>query len=199
MAVFENFKDSNGLWAKRSTINSERQFTKSGLVWRNMCNRCTYGGVHQAQFPTYIGCTMSENFKDFQFFVEWHQEQIGFNEKNYHLDKDILIPGNKLYSEETCVLVPAALNAFFITSKVNQGAFPQGVCWHEQSARYVAQINISSKLKNIGRFRTVVEAKNAYDSAKRAETQRWIARLESKEFLVDIRVICALKLLGAEC
>lgn len=99
-----NFK-VNGLWiAIAHSINLQSR-TESGSVWYDMRNRCKINGSIQNRQPRYIGCTMSENFKDFQFFVEWHIKQIGFGLKDYQIDKDLLISGNKEYHEDKCVFI----------------------------------------------------------------------------------------------
>ena len=81
-------------------------------LWKSMLHRCTkeYGFKRSA----YAGVTCSENFKSYSFFYEWCNKQVGFknvDEKgNYwQLDKDLLIKGNKVYSEDVCVFVPQKL------------------------------------------------------------------------------------------
>ena len=56
-------------------------------LWKNMLRRC-YSVKTQSKQPTYIGCTVSDNFKDYSFFYKWVQQQVGFNLAGYQLDKD---------------------------------------------------------------------------------------------------------------
>lgn len=44
-----------------------------------------------------------------------------------HLDKDILCPGNKVYSPETCVFIDHAINSFVIECNSTRGKWPIGV------------------------------------------------------------------------
>ena len=49
------------------------------------------------------------------------------NHPDFHLDKDILIKGNKLYSSETCCLVPPNVNYLFTKRNALRGDTPIGV------------------------------------------------------------------------
>jgi hypothetical protein len=188
-----NFKDADGKYQKYLITNRKTTWTVSGRVWNCMNNRCRPGGSVQKKQPAYIGCSTSVNFKDFHFFAGWHENQIGFGLDTYELDKDILIPGNKLYSEDRCVLVPSALNTFFSDSRAIRGAYPQGVVWHPQRRKFQAQIKIDNKNTYLGLFATVDLAASAYKEAKDSEAQRWYNRLVAGEFIVDPRVIEAIK------
>jgi hypothetical protein len=132
---------------------------------------------------------MSENFRDFQFFVEWHMRQVGFGAEGYDLDKDILVPGNKLYSEDTCVLVPRGLNYLF-RSKVN-GSQPElkGVCFHKVRKKFQATISLSGRTKSLGFFDKADDAGRAYRLAHAEELERWLMLFNSGATPIDPRVI----------
>lgn len=132
---------------------------------------------------------MSEAFSDFQTFTDWHVAQVGYGVQGYHLDKDILCADNKLYSEHSCVLVPAALNVFLTDHGLARGEYPQGVHLHKPNHTFIARLSIDGKRKHIGSFTTVEAAFEAYKVAKEAEAYRWYGRLKAGEFVVDERVI----------
>ena len=141
------------------------RMTPEYRVWTDMLRRCTDEIL--VKRPTYLGCEISENFKIFTFFHKWCNEQIGFNSKdsgrNWHLDKDLLIKGNKIYSEDTCVFIPNKLNGIILNGKSQRGDLPRGVCWYEQGSCYRAQAHdINSNKKHIGYYKTVNEAFIAY-------------------------------------
>lgn len=173
-----------------NTPQSKR--SKSKIVHMSMLARCKEGGIYQRNAPTYIGCKMSENFKDFKKFEIWHRSQIGYGCDDYDIDKDLLIEGNKLYSEDTCVLIPAALNAFLTFRQTTKNSLPIGVC-EQRIGKFKAAIKIDGCVKYLGVFNTAVDAGNAYVIAKELEAKRWIFRLENQEFLVDRRAIERLK------
>lgn len=81
--------------------------SKCYTVWYSMIRRC-YSSVYHRAKPTYKDCNVCDEWKNFQVFAAWFH-------KNYkdglHLDKDILIDGNKDYSPETCIFVTNDENA----------------------------------------------------------------------------------------
>lgn len=185
----EDVKDTIGLWIKYYSVSGERFRTKSYSRWNSMRLRCATGGKYQKKFQTYTGCTLSDNFKDFQFFTEWHRWQVGYNLDGYNLDKDILFSGNKTYGEDVCVLVPSALNSFLTARDYLRGNYPQGVSFHKATQKFIAQISINGKRTHLGLYSTPDEAAEAYKAAKEAEARRWCERLKAGEFIVDPRVI----------
>jgi len=70
-------------------------------TWMDMLNRC-YSDNYQSKHPTYIGCTVTEEWHTFSVFKEWI---ISKKWESKELDKDVLIIGNKIYSQKTCIFV----------------------------------------------------------------------------------------------
>lgn len=168
---------------KDKTQTSEYKF------WTAMHQRC-YSKKQLILHPTYQDCTVSENFKYFSYFYEWCQHQIGFGNKGFQLDKDILFKNNKLYSEHTCIFVPYQLNYFFTKRNANRGNFPIGVYFDANSGKYKAVCNdINGKQKNIGRFLSAQEAFFAYKSFKE-ELAKYYANLYKDN--IDNRAYIAL-------
>lgn len=195
-SVVADFKDTNGAWIRSYKLDGKQYITKSGLVWKNMMDRCKIGGKVQQIEPTYIGCHTSTMFGKFQTFTDWHVQQIGYEEQRYQLDKDLLVNGNKLYSEDTCVLVPSQLNSFLIACDSARGLWPKGVCFHKATSKFYAQISIGGKRKYLGLHSTPEAAEVVYNAAKQTETLRWYERLRAGEFIVDERVIESIRALG---
>lgn len=104
---------------------------KEDILWTKMLERC-YDKKVAERNPTYIGVTCSNEFLSYTFFYEWLHEQenweyLNKNNIKYNLDKDILIKGNKIYSPETCCLVPQNVNTLFIKRNKSRGDLPIGV------------------------------------------------------------------------
>ena len=189
MTIVKDFKGGDGLFVGSHKVGDKLHHTKSYGLWHDIRKRCAAGGSVQAREPSYLGCTLSDNFKDFQYFANWHTNQIGYGIDGYHIDKDILVPGNKTYSEDTCVLVPQSLNNFLTSRAASRGRWPQGVTWKERNGRFRAQISIDGKSSHIGLYTSLDDALRAYKKAKNAEAYRWYERLKAGEFVVDTRVI----------
>ena len=83
-----------------------------------------YDGEH----PSYEDVTVCEEWWDYQNFAEWY-------EKNYYeiegdflcLDKDIKDPFSRVYSPNTCILIPNVINEIFKKTAVSNDGLPTGV------------------------------------------------------------------------
>ena len=156
-------------------------------MWYSMLGRC-YSERIQRLHPTYNGCSVSENFLYFPYFKTWLEKQVGYGTKGFDLDKDLLVKGNKIYSEETCVLIPQEINTFLLTNKKRRGECLLGVS-KRPSGRYSAGICTDHKKRLIGTFDTEYEAFCAYKSEK----ERYASVLAHKwKGKVDDRVCEAL-------
>lgn len=140
--------------------------TKEYVLWKAMLGRCYSEKVHVKK-PTYIGCTVSDNFKNYTYFFEWCQVQIGFFEIGYQLDKDILSNGkDKIYSENTCVFLPNSINSLLLKSAAIRGNLPIGVS--KKGNNYRVRCNVNGSEKYLGTFSTPELAFNAYKTFKEA-------------------------------
>ena len=138
-------------------------------LWCGLLERC-YCPKLQKKRPTYIGCLVSENFKSYSYFYDWVQKQIGFGEKGFQLDKDLIFKGNKLYSEETCLFLPSELNSLLTTRKAARGILPVGVSANGNG--FQAETHHGTNSPYIGRFNTPELAFQAYKQVKEAFIKR---------------------------
>jgi hypothetical protein len=161
--------------------------TKEYVHWSSMLTRC-YTETYQERFPTYIGCSVDRQWHNYQEFAEWCNWQIGFNE-GYVLDKDILIKGNKVYSPETCVLVPPELNSLVVTQVKPGKDVPAGISFQTSSQKYIVSCAIDGKNKNLGRYKCPEEAFAVYKGFKENLIRE---RAEKYKDKMDIRAYHAL-------
>lgn len=103
---------------------------KEYKLWHNMLIRCYKND--DAKAPTYADVTCSKEWLYFPTFYNWVHSQDNFkklmeDEIEFQLDKDILVKGNKLYSANTCCLVPRNINMLFTKRKAKRGDTPIGV------------------------------------------------------------------------
>lgn len=137
--------------------------TKQFMLWKNMLKRC-YSEVSLKESPTYHNCKVSDNFVEYPYFKEWCNKQIGHDKVGWQLDKDILVKGNKIYSEDTCCFVPKEINLAFVKKEKSRGDYLIGVDFHTARKQYRARCST----KHLGWFSTELEAFQAYKQAKEA-------------------------------
>lgn len=142
--------------------------TKEYGMWHSMLTRC-YNTNQRIRYKTYNGCTVAKEWHNFQNFAQWYNENKESHREAFHLDKDILIKGNKLYSPETCCFVPNEINQLF--TKRLRNKFCIGVK-KAGKFRFRAEININRIKAYLGTFDTMVEAFQAYKIAKELEIKR---------------------------
>ena len=130
---------------------------------------------------------MSDNFKSYEYFYEWCHKQIGFGNQGWHLDKDLLTKGNKVYSESTCVFIPQEINKVLIKRENMRGEHLIGVCWSKTNKAFVAQVGKNKgKREHLGFFNTEIEAFNAYKKAKEAFVKelanKWEGQIDERAY-----------------
>lgn len=166
---------------KYNSKNSRQQYT----IWRSMLERC-YSSNYQEKRKSYIGCSVSKEWHNFQNFVGWFNKNIYYN-KGWELDKDTLIKNNKIYSAENCVFLPAELNALFTKSNIKRGKYCIGVSWDKEEGKFIAQCNKGQgRPVKLGRFKTEDEAFQAYKIAKEAfikqQAEKWKDQIDPRAY-----------------
>lgn len=139
---------------------------KQREVWIRMLDRC-YSEKYHNKYPSYVGCTVSDNFKYYPYFKDWCSNQIGFDVKGFALDKDILVKGNRFYSEDTCCFVPQEVNNLFTYKKATNKGLPVSVS-KKKSGRFGVSFRKRSVTQNLGVFDTAEEAFLVYKLDKEA-------------------------------
>ena len=157
--------------------------TKEYVLWCHMFERC-YSDAYKKKYPTYEVCKVSDNFKSYEYFYEWCHKQVGFN-KEWHLDKDLLIKGNKVYSEDTCVFLPSEINSLLTKREALRGEHLIGVSWCKKANACKASVNKNKgKQEHLGYFKTEIEAFNAYKEAKESfvkeQADKWKSQLDPR-------------------
>ena len=154
--------------------------TKEYVLWHSMLTRC-YSDTYKKKHPTYIDCEVSDKFKSYEYFYEWCHKQIGFNNEGWQLDKDLLVKGNKVYSESTCVFIPSEINLLLIKSDKKRGEHLIGVYWNKKDNAFIAQVGKSKgKQEKLGYFNTELEAFNAYKQAKESYLKELVNKWKDK-------------------
>lgn len=144
-----------------------RNMTKWYAAWNSILGRC-YNENLRHKHKTYEGCIVSEDWKYLSNFKEWYNSQIGCDQDGWHIDKDLLVKGNKVYSAETCVLLPPEINSAIVVHNRGSNNFPMGVIYNCTKTRYRARIQRKGGWESLGTYDTPEEAFYAYKPVKEA-------------------------------
>lgn len=130
-------------------------------AWAGMLERCYSKNMKHRNSTYYHISTVCKEWHNFQIFGDWYEiNKYTINER-LHVEKDILIPGNKIYSSDTCLLVPQAINALFI-NKTNKRDLPNGV-FKYGDGKYLAKYTHIE----LGIYDSVEDAYAAYTKEKK--------------------------------
>lgn len=162
--------------------------------WQAMLCRC-YSVKFQERQPTYVGCTVYEEWLTFSNFKVWMEKQ---HWEGKDLDKDLLLKNNKVYSPDTCVFVSTKVNRFLVAT-TQRGGYPIGVKLCRKSLyQFRAQCNnpFTGKGEHLGYFKTPEEGHKAWLKRKlelaqelaAQETDPRIAKALIDRYDVDVYV-----------
>lgn len=163
-------------------INGKPTACKVYANWHGMLRRC-YCKLYQAKKPTYRGCTVVPEWHRFSNFKAWHDQQA--YTEGLQLDKDIIYPGNKVYSPETCVYVSNELNNFLSrkNGKHLAGAFKHP--YTEGTKMFQSRIYMNGKRASLGYYHTPEEAHEVYVQAKIKFIQDYYLTKETDQRIID--------------
>lgn len=145
-------------------VKQDGKHTTYYIRWRGMLERC-YNPKYQEEKKTYVGCSVVEEWHNFQNFAEWMEQNYNPETmQGWHLDKDILVKGNKIYSPETCCFVPPEINSLFTKCNSMRGEYPIGVT--KKGIKFLIILSKRNKRCNISSHSSPKEAFQAYKTVK---------------------------------
>lgn len=157
----------------KTTIKKKHSFHYA--LWKRMMQRCYDSNIHKTN-PTYIDCTVTEEWHNFQNFAKWIDDNYyEFEEEKMHLDKDILVKGNKVYSPDTCIFVPARINTLFIKSDGNRNSYI-GVSYRKDRERYNVRLRRDGRKIFLGDYNNPEDAFEVYKEYKEAYIKQMAER-----------------------
>jgi len=166
-----------GIVGNKYPASIKGKHTKEFQAWNNIFVRCC-NEKRKEEFPTYKDCTVCEEWLYFPNFYEWLHNQENFerwlNGKRWCVDKDILIKNNKIYSPDTCCLVPNNINVLFTKSDATRGRFPIGVTKLKEDNCYISRCGQGSYAS----YNTPKEAFKHY----KKEKEQVIKKIAREEF-----------------
>lgn len=134
--------------------------------WRSLIQRCYDTNPNTVnQRIGYEDVTICEEWLTFTNFKIWAEQQVGFDQKGWQLDKDLLFKGNKIYRPNACVYLPAKINKLLLKSRKSRGDCPIGVSM-KAPGKFSANCCDTVKGNYLGYFSTQEEAFAVYKKRK---------------------------------
>ncbi len=155
--------------------------TKEYNAWIDMLKRCFMKKTKDKQ-PSYKDVECCEEWLNFEVFCDWLHEQPNYDRwKNGHrwaIDKDILVKRNKVYSPDTCCLVPQNVNCLFLKREAERGCYPIGVHYrYNDGFVAVCRNPFTDSADELGSYSTPEKAFGVYKTYKEGIIKR-VAEIE---------------------
>lgn len=159
--------------------------------WAAMIQRCySDKSSDKSKLKSYRGVVVCDDWLNFSSFAKWYKSQRNYDKTDWHIDKDLLSGGKgKVYSPETCVLLPLEINLNIKQRRVNQTKYGRGVV--KYGCKYVARMARdgykSDRLNEVlGTFSTPQEAALCYKTHKESFVkelaERWKDELDTAAY-----------------
>lgn len=127
-----------GIYRATTKNGNNSNKTKAYMKWNAMMERCYSDKLH-ARNPCYKDCEVCEEWQNFQNFAEWYYENCP--DQSMDLDKDLITPGNRIYSPEKCSFISSKQNKSIIKRSLRPVSITNGY------------VNLSfDSIANAGRF-----------------------------------------------
>lgn len=152
--------------------------TKEYYVFRSMITRCYSDNYHKQQ-PTYKNVTCCKEWHNRDVFEDWLRSQPNYEKflnGDFALDKDILVRDNKIYSPETCCLVPRRVNELFKKDWAEDNDMPIGA--RKKNGKYIVYCCVNGENTYVGTYEDKQEASMAYKNFK----EKYIKQVAQEEF-----------------
>lgn len=161
---------NDAAFAVTGLIDGKSESHHAYKAWTQMIMRC-YDPSYLNKKPSYRDAYVCKEWMAFTPFLEWWK---GAHIDGFHLDKDLLITGNKVYRPDACIYIPPELNTFTADNRSVRGDYPIGVCWHKGDRRFQSEVmGPGGKRIHLGRFKTALEAHEAWFEKKLELAQRF--------------------------
>lgn len=164
---------------------------RCGNTWMHMLERC-YDKVRQPiQYKSYIGCSVDERWHCYQDFAKFYHEDI-YRKDNWQLDKDLIVPNNKVYGPDTCAFVPQEINKILTLNISKRGKYLIGVSMVKPEANksrpYYARVVHGDEVIS-SYFKSEIEAHEFYKFHKESIIAKKVSEYDGK---IDPKVLEAL-------
>lgn len=169
-----------GITGNKYPTNINGRNTKEYDTWASMLQRCFKTQLKEKQ-PTYENVVCCDEWILYDNFYEWLHNQPNYdrwlNGKRWAIDKDILNKRNKIYSPETCCLVPQNVNCLFLKREAERGRHPIGVSHRKDGFLASCHNPFTNNREELGYHSTPTMAFNTYKKYKE-DIIKQVAKIE---------------------
>jgi hypothetical protein len=143
------------------------KLTKAYVKWMNMLKRC-YHEPEIERRPSYRGCSVCDEWHDYQCFAGWFDKNYPRDGGNYEIDKDLISAPNKTYSPSRCIFVTRKVNSFTTDNFRARGMYMIGASMYKPYGKFVSKCcnPVTGKMEHLGYFETEIEAHLAWRKRK---------------------------------
>ncbi|CAM0058702.1 HNH endonuclease [Vibrio phage K406] len=144
--------------------------------WKHMLVRCYSENYHSTR-ETCSDCSVTDSWHNFCNFEKWYNENVV---EGYHLDKDLIVQGNRVYSPETCCFIPPMLNGLIVEKGKLVDGCEVGVSKRRKkgSSEYNGLYNVQYAGVYLARTENVEEANSLYKEFKKLHFEELADKLE---------------------
>lgn len=162
--------------------------TPAYRCWCHMLTRC-YDEKYHSSRETYTDCTVTASWLNFCNFETWFNENYI---KGYHLDKDLIIQGNRVYHPQGCSFIPAYLNSLIIEGRSDSGDLIMGVSKRKKkgSQEYNGLYNVQYAGKYLARSSCLDTANNLYKEFKKLHFEELSDKYEELGLITSEQAQC---------
>lgn len=139
------------------------------LIWCSIHSRA-------GKAKGYEDVTICNDWYLFSNFYKWYRDNYV---KDWHVDKDILLQGNREYSPQNCIMVPRVINNLFKRSSSMHDI--KGVYLDKRTDKYYAQIRIDGKTKQSGSSSDILVAHQHYLTLRKNRLEELLERFSNCE------------------
>lgn len=118
----------------------------------------------KGKYAAYYGIVkVCEEWLNFQNFAEWYESHYyNIPNERLHIDKDIKSSGCKLYSPDTCILIPQSINEVVRDNYRKKKDFDLPLTIRRCNNGY----RVKFRKENLGVYKTIDECVNKYNNRK---------------------------------
>lgn len=151
-------------------------------MWRGVLRRC-YDDEYREIYETYKDVSIDQTWLNYSNFSDWCNSKYEFNQKDdkgekFHIDKDF-VKGSRVYSPQTCIIIPRELNQVIVNRKNSRGDLPLGVI-RTKGGKFCSQILINGKRQNGLTYNNIRDAFEDYKRKKEDHIKNLVLKYDNK-------------------